>query len=293
MAYTQYLTNLHPQHKFFIGLDSDGCVFDTMEIKHKECFCPNIIKHWGLQSISKYARQAAEFINLYSQWRGANRWPALVKVFDLLRERPEVQARNVMVPKANQIRSFIESDFPKSNAGLLAYMEVHLGEELNTAMAWSQVVDKSIAEMVKGVPPFPFVKESLSYLQTRADMIVVSGTPVEALIREWIEHDLAKYVRAIAGQEMGKKSEHLTLAAKDKYPPEKILMIGDAPGDLQAVQQVGGLFYPINPGDEERSWERFNKEAMHRFLDGTYAGAYAEALHTEFMTTLPATPPWS
>ena len=48
-----------PQHKFFVGIDSDGCVFDSMEIKHKECFIPNIIKYWKLQAISKYAREAA------------------------------------------------------------------------------------------------------------------------------------------------------------------------------------------------------------------------------------------
>ncbi len=45
-----------PRHRFFVGIDSDGCVFDTMEIKHKECFVPNIIKYWKLQAVSKYAR---------------------------------------------------------------------------------------------------------------------------------------------------------------------------------------------------------------------------------------------
>ncbi len=81
------LKELKPEHDYFVGVDSDGCAFDTMEIKHKECFIPNIIKHWGLQPISKYAREAAEFVNLYSRWRGINRFPALVMVFDLLRER--------------------------------------------------------------------------------------------------------------------------------------------------------------------------------------------------------------
>nr|HID12448.1 HAD family hydrolase [Anaerolineae bacterium] len=70
------LAELKPKHDFFIGIDSDGCAFDTMEIKHKECFIPNTIKHWGLQPVSKYAREAAEFVNLYSRWRGINRWPA-------------------------------------------------------------------------------------------------------------------------------------------------------------------------------------------------------------------------
>ena len=94
------LLDMEPQHAFFVGIDSDGCVFDTMEIKHKECFCPNIIKHWGLQGISKYARQAVEFVNLYSAWRGVNRWPALIKVFDLLRERSAVIERGVPIPEA-------------------------------------------------------------------------------------------------------------------------------------------------------------------------------------------------
>jgi len=32
----------------------------------------------GLQAVSKYAREAGEFVNLYSKWRGINRWPALL-----------------------------------------------------------------------------------------------------------------------------------------------------------------------------------------------------------------------
>src|SRR6476620_1778423 len=81
-------------HDFFIGIDSDGCAFDTMEVKHKECFIPNIIKFYELAAISKYAREAAEFVNLYSQWRGINRFPALAMTFDLLMSRPEVLRRH-------------------------------------------------------------------------------------------------------------------------------------------------------------------------------------------------------
>ena len=51
----QPLVDLKPKYDFFVGIDSDGCAFDTMEIKHKECFCPNIINYWGLQGVSKYA----------------------------------------------------------------------------------------------------------------------------------------------------------------------------------------------------------------------------------------------
>ncbi|MGZ3319054.1 MAG: hypothetical protein ACXU95_17405, partial [Isosphaeraceae bacterium] len=43
-------------NEFFVGIDSDGCAFDTMEVKHKECFIPNIIRYYNLAAVSKYAR---------------------------------------------------------------------------------------------------------------------------------------------------------------------------------------------------------------------------------------------
>ena len=287
------LAELEPKHDFFIGIDSDGCAFDTMEIKHKECFIPNIIKYWGLQPVSRYAREAAEFVNLYSKWRGINRWPALVMVFDLLRERPEVQARDVTPPESPRIREFIAADgFPKSNDGLRAYRQAHPDPELDTAWAWTMAVNAAVAEMVHGVAPFPYVRESLAFLSDKADMIVVSATPLEALAREWEEHDVAQYVRVIAGQEMGKKALHLELAAKGKYVPDHILMIGDAPGDMRAARANDALFYPINPGHEEASWQRFYEEAVHRFLAGEYAGEYEAKVIAEFEKLLPQAPPW-
>jgi len=231
------LVDMQPRRGFFVGIDSDGCAFDTMEIKHKECFAPNIIKHWNLQAVSKYAREAAEFVNLYSKWRGINRWPALVMVFDLLRERPEVLARHIEPPMAGRIREFIANDgFPKSNDGLAAYMKAYPDPELDRAWAWTNGVNDTVADMVHGIPPFPYVRESLAFLADNADMIVVSATPLEALEREWKEHDIAQYVRVIAGQELGKKQLHLQLAAKGKYPDNRILMVGDAPGDMKAAK---------------------------------------------------------
>jgi len=287
------LQEMKPTCDFFVGIDSDGCAFDTMEIKHKECFTPNIIKHWSLQAVSKYAREAAEFVNLYSKWRGINRWPALVMVFDLLRERQEVQSRGVVPPEAPRIREFIENDhYAKSNDGLRAYMAKHPDAELDRGLAWSLAVNATVADMVHGVPPFPYVRQSLGFLADKADMIVVSATPLGALSREWKEHDIAKYVHVIAGQEMGKKTLHLELAAKGKYTPDRILMIGDAPGDMKAARANDALFYPVNPGHEEESWQRFYEEAMHKFLAGEYAGDYEAQLIAEFEKLLPETPPW-
>lgn len=286
------LVELQPTTPFFVGIDSDGCAFDSMEIKHKECFIPNTIKYWDLQAVSKYAREAAEFVNLYSQWRGANRWPALVMVFDLLRERPEVIARKAAIPEANKLRQFINSGFPLSDSGLRSFMEQSPDEELDRAMAWSKAVNRSIEDIVHGVPPFPYVRESLQALKGKADVVVVSATPTEALNREWEEHDIAQYTRIIAGQEMGKKEQHLEYAAKNKYSKNHILMIGDALGDYKAAKVVDALFFPINPGYEVESWQRFFEEGIEKFINGTFAGDYENALLNEFEKLLPSTPPW-
>jgi len=288
----RHLREMQPQHAFFVGIDSDGCAFDTMEIKHKECFIPNIIRYWGLQPVSKYAREAAEFVNLYSKWRGINRWPALIMTFELLRERPEVQQRHAVIPQGTKIQEFIKSGLPLGNPALKELVQKTGDLELTQALAWSEAVNRTIEEMVKGVPPFPYVQESLEALAKVADIIVVSATPGEALVREWQEHDIAPYARVIAGQEMGSKKEHLQFAAKGKYPSGHILMIGDALGDLQAAQANGALFFPINPGDEDKSWERFYKEGMAKFLAGEFAGAYEAALIAEFEKLLPEVPPW-
>ena len=69
-------------------------------------------------------------------------------------------------------------------------------------------------------------------------------------------------------------------------------MIGDAPGDLKAAKDNGILFYPIIPGQEEESWDRFNREALERFFSGTYAGDYERELIEKFEAALPERPPW-
>lgn len=292
MAHNDALKDLKPTREFFVGIDSDGCAFPTMELKHKECFIPNIVYYYGLQAISKYAREAAEFVNLYSKWRGINRFPALLMVMDLLAERAEVRASGVKLPDLSELRKWSESGAALGNPALKKAVEESGSEALKRDLAWSEAVNKSVDWMVHGCSPFSFVRESLDKIVKKADIVVVSATPGAALEKEWTEHDIARHARVIAGQEMGSKKEHLALAAAGKYAPEKILMIGDAPGDMKAARANNALFFPINPGAEEKSWERLYKEAFERFTAGTYAGAYEAALIEEFEALLPDTPPW-
>lgn len=282
--------DLTPQHDFLVGIDSDGCVFDTMELKHKECFIPNYINTFELQGVSKYARQTAEFVNLYSKSRGVNRFPALIEQLDWLRRRPEVRQRGVTIPDLPKLRDWIAGESRLGNPALEKAVQETGDEELRQALAWSKAVNQSVAGMVRGVPPFPSVPRCLELFAPKADMLVVSATPNEALNAEWEEHGVAKYVRAVCGQEVGTKKESLAVAAK--YPVGHRLMIGDAPGDFAAAQANDCLFFPINPGDEETSWRRLADEGVERFFAGSFAGDYQQELLDAFDACLPEEPPW-
>lgn len=292
------LKGFRPKHEFLVGIDSDGSVFDTMGIKQRECFCPWMIAYFGLQPVAQAARECKEFADLFSRTRGANRHKTNKRIIaELLPSHPQTVAKGFVVPQYPHYFAWVDN--PRSvlsNDGLRDAIERASDPdakcELELALAWSERVNWAVEETVKDMPPFAFARESLEKIRPLADIIVVSGTPGEALKREWEEHDIAQYVAIIAGQEMGTKAQQLSCASKGKYGKNHVLMIGDAPGDMDAAHASGALFYPINPGDEVESWKRFESEAFDRFIDGKYADDYERELIAEFDSRLPERPPW-
>jgi phosphoglycolate phosphatase-like HAD superfamily hydrolase len=288
----QDLKNLRAEKEFFIGIDSDGCVFDSMEIKHKECFCPAFINNFNLQNVSRYAREVWEFVNLYSKNRGCNRFHALIKALDLLRERREVEKRGSEIMELPVLKTWTQKESKLGTPALKAELDRTNDTELKVVYQWTMDVNEAVAKIVRGIQPFPFFREGMKRMSATADIMAVSQTPTETLMREWAELGIDNMVRFIAGQEIGSKPELLSLGAADKYAADKILMIGDAPGDLRAAQSVGALFYPIVPGREDESWKRFHDEALDKFFGLNYRGAYEDALIDEFNRSLPDKALW-
>ena len=289
------LKAFRPKHDFFVGIDSDGCAFNSMEVKHNDGFSVSLIKHFGLAGISRQVHQVWDFVNLYSKTRGINRFKSIVLVCDFLKELPKVQSSGVVVPNFSYLRDWIENETSLGNPALATKIDSSTRaekKELEQVMAWSLGVNDMIEQVVHNLPPFPGVRDSLQKLHGKADVLVVSATPYEALKREWDEHEITAYVALIAGQEMGSKTEHLTISASDRYPSERILMVGDSPGDLKAAQSVDALFFPINPGEEELSWQSFLEEGIDKFFSGKFAGDYQQELIQKYEVFLPEYPPW-
>lgn len=281
------LSGFTPHHDYFIGIDSDGCVFDSMEVKQKEFFIPNALKYFNLFPVSSILRKTWEFVNLYSINRGGNRFISLIKVFELLGRDERIKKSGVKLPDMTSLKQWTQKESRLGNESLRKYLQSNHDPDLEKILQWSEAVNEDIGRWLRNIPPFPAARQAIETISHKADIVIVSQTPFEAIEREWRENDLDRFIKFIAAQEHGTKTEHLGIAAKGKYDDNRILMIGDAKGDLDAARNNGIMFYPIIPGKENRSWELFLTEAFEKFINGKYKGSFENKLINDFLLSLP------
>jgi phosphoglycolate phosphatase-like HAD superfamily hydrolase len=265
---------------FLVCVDSDGCAMDTMEVKHRKCFGPKIVEVWGLQAIEERFLKTWNNINLYSKTRGINRFKGLVKIFEVL------TAEGIKMPEFDSIKKWTETTPELSNPALKKAIEETKDEQLSKALEWSNAVNKAISELHNEDKPFPFVKEGLEIISEKADIAIVSSANGGAVMEEWTRHELAPIVNVMLGQEAGTKAACIAGLKEKNFSDDKTLMVGDAPGDLDAALKNGVLYYPILVGKEEFSWKRLATEALPKLIDGSYKGEYQEKLIDEFNSSL-------
>ena len=292
------LRRLPVQHDNLIGIDSDGCVFDSMVAKQCRCFHTAFIDEWQLQPIEAVVRETKEFANLYSASRGQDRFVTFDIAVDMLGRRPEVIASGLTLPDTVDLKRWLATGGPFGDANLQRAIEGEIlpeladSESLQRLLTWSQEVNRRVRSM----DPPPAFPEAIRFLQRvgeESDAIVVSSTPLSALRHDWSSAGLTETVRFIASKDIGTKVEHLKLAlADEKYHPAHVLMIGDAPKDMQSAEKVGVRFYPICAGEENESWRHLNEHVYEKFLAGTYESELENALKKQFLRRLPATPNW-
>lgn len=265
---------------FLVCVDSDGCAMDTMEIKHRECFAPEMIKTWNLQENEEYILNLWYDLNLYTQTRGINRFKGLAETFRIIREK------GIEIEDVDSLLNWVETTNELSNRSLEREIEKTNSIALKMALEWSLNVNESIEKLPKGDEPFENVKEGLAELSKNVDISVVSSANGEALQDEWGRNDLVKHLRALLGQEAGTKQHCIAELKKKGYDTDKILMVGDAPGDLQAAKNNNVRFYPILVNKEGFSWERLVGEAVPKLMNGEFDEVYQNQLIAEFDDSL-------
>ncbi len=281
-----------------IVLDSDGCVLDSMEYKQLSIFAPHFVTYFQLSDVAEEAMEVWTYVSLYSRNRGANRFVLLMNAIDLLRDYPSARIRERKLPLLRKLRdaggdsgSVTTATLPELLADTKKGTKEY--EELERVLQWSNEIDARVHTTMTAVHPFQNASEALHLIAEIASVAVVSQTPRETLEREWTNAGLRDAADELYGQYPGGKGRILkTLAGDGRSPRRRVLMVGDAPGDLNATEGTDAAFYPIIPGREEESWRRFTKEFLHLFLDGGYTAPTQQALLEEFYAALPEVPPW-
>jgi len=297
----QQLRNFKKTKDFLIAIDTDGCITDNMNGKQILIFHPHFMEFYLLWGIESYFREVAEYYNLFSVDRGCNRFIAIQLTLNVLQKREDVQdvikQKNIQLPDSKPLNNYIqfteENKLGLGNPSLEKFIDMNSHNfALYKLLGWSEAVNRTFPYISAKIPPFDDVKNCLTLMAKYADIIVVSKTPYEDLANYWEAQDIAQYVQVIAGQEMGSKGHHIKIAREaGSYEDDQVLMLGDGKGDLKAVQSNNGLFYPISPGYERESWNRF-PEALEHFIQKNYRGEYEEKLLDEFDQVLLNTPPW-
>jgi len=256
-----------------------------MELKHKTVFIPQAIRSLGLEAIADEYRRVAERVNLYSISRGSNRFEAIVLCLRELRESPTLRE---VVPDPEPVAHFVASGLPLANESFSSYVGDNPNPLLLAVLDWSATSNRMIAELDTVVPPFEGVREALTLAREFADTMVVSATPAPALRKEWGKTGLLPLIDAIAGQEVGPKREQLRSANAAGFDRERVLMVGDAPGDHRAAVENEMLFFPITPGAEEASWAELRENGLDRFREGRFVGPYEERIISNYYRALEA-----
>lgn len=275
------LENYEKKKEFLICVDSDGCAMDTMDLKHTRCFGPCLTAEWGLDEWRGPILERWNEINLYSMTRGINRFKGLAKMLG------EVDERYTKIEGLDSLEKWVEESSELSNAALAQAIRDGGGICLQKALSWSVRVNEKIDNLPFDVKkPFEGDCKALEYAHTKADIAVVSSANQQAVQEEWDMYGLSRHVDILLSQEAGSKAFCIAELIKKGYAAANVLMTGDAPGDYDAAIKNKVLFYPIYVRHEKEAWEEFSNDAVPRFLNGTYQGAYQEEKVGEFWENL-------
>lgn len=268
------------QSEYMVCIDSDGCAMDTMEVKHRECFGPQWIYTYGLEDRFDECMKLWLDINLYSLTRGINRFKGLAMAL------VEMEKRGCHFEGLEEFVTWTNEAKELSNPALLALTQKSNSECVEKALVWSVRTNRAINNLPAEDKPFDNVKVTMDEMSKTADLAAVSSANGEAVEAEWTKHQLKDACRVLLCQEAGSKAYCIGEMIKKGYDTEKILMVGDAPGDRDAAEKNGVRYYPILVGKEGFSWERLQKEAFAKFIDGSFDAEYQAMLIKEFETNL-------
>ncbi|MCQ2770216.1 MAG: HAD family hydrolase [Clostridia bacterium] len=271
--------NLKKNKEYLICVDSDGCAMDTMDIKHIRCFGPCMVDEWSLGAWKDEILKRWNDINLYTMTRGINRFKGLAMALN------EIDKKYTKIDGVLDLVNWADNANELSNRSVEEEYNKTGIEVFKKALSWSKAVNESINALPQSEKlPFVGVKEGLKAAHSVANVAIVSSANKDAVEEEWKFYNLLDDVDVLLCQDAGSKAHCISELLKKGYDKDKVLMIGDAPGDRDAAKKNGVYYYPILVKHEKESWANAHI-AFEKLINGEYA-EYGIKKEQEFLDNL-------
>jgi len=272
------------KHDYLVCVDSDGCVMDTMNCKHFHCFGPCMVTEWGLEEWKDEILARWNEVNLFSMTRGINRFKALAVCLE------EIDKKYKPITGVAALVHWAETAPALSNDGVAkAAAEATDADAklvLEKALSWSKEVNAAIVELPEELKvPYEGAKEGLAAAHQFADVAMVSSANRDAVEEEWGKFGLLEHTDIVLAQDIGSKAACIREMLKFGYDLNKVVMVGDAPGDCDAAEKNGVHYYPILVNHEKESWDEAIAVAFGKLQSGEYA-EYGAEMKQKFLHNL-------
>ena len=263
------------KHDYLVCVDSDGCVMDTMNCKHFYCFGPCMVTEWGLEEWQTEILDRWNVINLFSMTRGINRFKGLAMALGEIDKQYKPITGIAALQHWAATAPALSNDAVAKAAAEAEDPDAKL--VLEKALSWSKAVNAAIVELDEALKiPYEGAKEGLAAAHAFADVAMVSSANRDAVEEEWGKFGLLEHTDIVLAQDVGSKAACIAGMLKFGYDPNKVVMIGDAPGDCDAAEKNGVHYYPILVNHEKESWDEAIAVAFSKLQAGEYAPYGAE-----------------
>ena len=258
------------KHDYQVCVDSDGCVMDTMNCKHFHCFGPCMVTEWGLEAWKDEILDRWNVINLFSMTRGINRFKGLAMALG------EIDKKYKPIVGIAALQHWADTAPALSNDGVIkaaaAAEDADAKLVFEKALSWSKAVNAAIVQLDESLKvPYEGAKEGLAAAHTFADVAMVSSANRDAVEEEWGKFGLLEHTDIVLAQDIGSKAHCIAKMLEFGYDLDKVLMVGDAPGDSDAAERNGVHYYPILVNHEKESWDEAIAVAFGKLQSGEYA----------------------
>ena len=272
------------KHDYLVCVDSDGCVMDTMNCKHFHCFGPCMVDEWELGEWRDAILERWNVVNLFSMTRGINRFKALaVCLAEIDKQYTPIAGIDALVHWAETAPALSNDGVAKAAAEAT---DPNAKLVLEKALSWSKAVNAAIVKLPEELKvPYDGAKEGLAAAHQFADVAMVSSANRDAVEEEWGKFGLLEHTDIVLAQDIGSKAACIKEMLKFGYDLDKVVMIGDAPGDCDAAEKNGVHYYPILVNHEKESWDEAVAVAYGKLQEGRYA-EYGAEMKKKFLHNL-------